>query len=192
MWGVPFGVGLALFAPDIVQFGIGNRWRPALGLIQVFGLIAAADQIGFNWDAYFRARADTKPIAAVSVLNMIVFCTVTVPLLVSHGLDGFALGMAILTVISICARGFFLRRLFRGLGMLRHGARAIAPTVPAVAGVLAIRAAESGGRSAAFVAVEASAYLLLTGLATFALERALLREMLGYLGGTPGAQQQPS
>ena len=27
MWGMPFGIGLALFASDLVEFGIGERWR---------------------------------------------------------------------------------------------------------------------------------------------------------------------
>ena len=26
MWGVPFGVGLTLFAADLVEFGIGEEW----------------------------------------------------------------------------------------------------------------------------------------------------------------------
>ncbi len=64
MWGVPLGVAIALFMPDLVDFGLGARWRPAVALIQIFGLIAAADQIAFNWDDYYRARAETRPIAA--------------------------------------------------------------------------------------------------------------------------------
>ena len=36
MWGLPFGVGVALFASDLVHFGIGDRWRPGVGLIQAF------------------------------------------------------------------------------------------------------------------------------------------------------------
>ena len=33
MWGVPFGLGLALFAEDLVAFGIGEEWGPALVLL---------------------------------------------------------------------------------------------------------------------------------------------------------------
>lgn len=36
MWGAPFGVGLSLFA-DLVDHGIGDEWKPAVGLLQAFG-----------------------------------------------------------------------------------------------------------------------------------------------------------
>jgi lipopolysaccharide exporter len=200
MWGVPFGVGLALFAPDLVEFGIGDRWRPAVGLIQVFGLIAAANQLGFNWDAYFRARGDTKPIAAVSVVTMLAFLAATVPLLLAHGLDGFAIGMAIVTVVGLFARSFFLTRLFSGFAMLQHAARAIAPTLPAVAAVFAVRLVATGDRSLGLALAELCLYLGVTFAATVLFERSLLREIVSYLrkqplddsAGGEGPAPQPS
>ena len=93
MWGVPFGAGLALFASDLVHHGIGEKWAPAIGLLQAFGLIAAIDQVGFNWDSYFRARGETRPVALVSLLVLVPFGAVAVPLLLADGLDGYAIGM---------------------------------------------------------------------------------------------------
>src|SRR5207244_7381592 len=49
MWGVPFGVGVALFGADLVHFGIGNKWDDAIGLIQATALVAAINHVGFNW-----------------------------------------------------------------------------------------------------------------------------------------------
>lgn len=183
MWGMPFGVGLALFAPDIVEFGIGDRWQPAVGLIQVFGLMAAADQIGFNWDAYFRARGETRPIAVVSIVNMSVFLAVTTPLLLAYGLDGYAAGMAILTGVSLAARTYFLARLFDDFGFLRHALRAAAPVVPAAAAVLFARLADAGGRSLPVAVAEAAGYLVIVLVATYGFERPLIREVLSYLRG---------
>ena len=60
MWGAPFGFGLALFAEDLVQFAIGERWRPGIGLMQAIGVAVAIHQIGFNWDAFYRALAPTR------------------------------------------------------------------------------------------------------------------------------------
>jgi O-antigen/teichoic acid export membrane protein len=187
MWGVPFGVGLALFTSDLVEFGIGDRWRPAVQLIQVMGLIAAADQLGFNWDAYFRARADTRPIAIVGIVNMIVFLAVTVPLLYSNGLDGFAVGMAVVTAVSILMRTYFLTRLFSAFTMARQAVRAIAPVVPAVGVVLALRMLESGSREPLLAVVELGAFLLVAAVATLVLERKLLREVASYLRSAPAA-----
>jgi lipopolysaccharide exporter len=182
MGGVPFGVGVALFAPDIVEYGIGDHWEPAVGLLQVFGLIAAADQLGFNWTAFFRARGNTRPIAVVVPLVVVAFLATAVPGLILYGLDGFAAGMAIMTAVSLAGRTYFLTRLFPGFRMVRHFARAIAPTVPAVAAALALRALDVE-RTAALAAVELTVYLGVTAGATLLFERELLREALGYLRG---------
>ena len=70
MWGMPFGVGLALFAPDLIEFGYGEEWEPAVGLIQAFGLIAAFNHIGYNWTAFFRARGPRRePIGVMGVVD---------------------------------------------------------------------------------------------------------------------------
>jgi O-antigen/teichoic acid export membrane protein len=182
MVGVPFGVAMTLFAPDLVEFGIGEQWEAAVGLLQVFGLIAAADQLGFNWTAFFRARGDTKPIAIVVPIVLVAFLAAALPGLIFWGLDGFAAGMAFMTVVSLVGRSYFLTRLFPGFRMSRQLARAVAPTIPAVALVLGLRALDLE-RTAAVAAGELAVYLAATAAATLLLERDLLREALGYLRG---------
>jgi O-antigen/teichoic acid export membrane protein len=180
MWGVPFGVGLSLFAGDLVH-ALGPRWYGATTVLRAFGLIAAAAHIGFNWHAFYRARADTRPLAVVGVLLMVVFLAVAVPLTYSDKLDGFAWGMAIVAGVHLAARWYYLRRLFSGFAMARHAARAIAPTVPAAGAVLLVRLAESGGRSWALVAGELALYVAVTIAATWLFERDLLREVASYV-----------
>lgn len=182
MWGMPFGVALTLFAPDLVHFVLGDRWKPAVFLLQAFGLIAAIGHIGFNWTAFFRARGDTKPIAVLSVLQIVAFLAITLPLLILEGLNGFGIGMASATVVALATRTFYLSRLFPGFAMIGHSLRAIAPTVPAVLATLGVRAAESGSRSATDATMELVVYLAVTIAATLVFERALIREVLGYLG----------
>jgi lipopolysaccharide exporter len=181
MWGLPFGVGLALFAPDLVRYGLGEQWRPGVGLIQAFGIIAGISHIGFNWDAFYRARGETRPIAVWSVLCMAAFLAAGIPLLVEHGLDGLAIGMSIMAAVSLGVRLWYLGRLFPGLAIIRHIARAIAPTIPAVAVVLLLRLVDGDDGTPAAAVAELAAYLAVTAAATFVLERALLREVLGYL-----------
>jgi O-antigen/teichoic acid export membrane protein len=180
MWGFPFGVGLALFAPDLVDYVLSDRWRPAVGLMQAFGLIAAFNHIGFNWSAYFRARGDTRPIAALTVIAVATFLAIPIPLLATDGLHGLALGMGVATAVVLVTRTYFLTKLFPGFQMVVHMARAMAPTVPAVAMTLALRAVD-GHRTAAIAAVEFVVYVGVTVVATLILERALVREVIGYL-----------
>ena len=186
MWGMPFGLGVALFAPDLITYGIGERWRSAETLIQIFGVAAAFNQIGFNWDAYFRALDRTRPIAVVNGVAAAVFLAVAAPLLIADGLDGFAIGMAAVTVANVGARAWFLTHLFDGFDMARHIARAVLPSVPAVAVVLALRGLGGLDRTLSVALGELALYLAVTAIATYLFERSLLREALGYLRGRSG------
>jgi O-antigen/teichoic acid export membrane protein len=182
MWGLPFGVGIAVFASDLVTYGIGEHWRPAVGTIAAFGLIAALGHIGFNWDAFYRARGNTRPIAVWSFITMLAFVAFAIPLMLWKGLNGFAVGMGIMALVSLIVRGIYLMRLFDGLQMLRHAARAIAPTLPAVAAVYGVRALV-GDDSLPMALAQLALYVAVTIAATWAFERPLLREVMGYLRG---------
>jgi O-antigen/teichoic acid export membrane protein len=188
MWGVPLGAGIALFAPDLVRFGLGPHWRPAVALLQVFGLVAAFDQLGYNWDAYFRARGETRPIAIVSLAGMLAFVCVALPLLVADGLSGFGIGLAFTAVVTVSARAIFLARLFPAFGMARHAARSVAPTIPAALIALGVRALD-GPRTLPVAAAEVIVYVVAVLAATVLFERSLLREIAGYLrrASTPAA-----
>lgn len=181
MWAVPFGLGLTLFAPDLVNFVLGHRWHEATLLLQVFGAVAAVNHIGFNWDAYLRARNDTRPLAFTAGFMLASYLLVPIPLLFVDGLRGFAAGMVVFGLVGLVCRAIFLRRIFAGFGMLRHTVRAVVPSLLAMAPILAVRQLESGHRGAGEAAVELVAYLVLTVLATLALEGPLLREARSYL-----------
>lgn len=192
MWAIPFGVGVSLFGADLVHHVLGDRWEPAIVLLRVFGLVAGLGHIGFNWTAFYRARGDTRPIAVWSALCMIAFLAAAIPLLGAYGLTGFAIGIAVMTAVSLAVKGHYLARLFSAGVVLRHAARAIAPSVPAALVVLAMRAAEGAGKGGAEALAELVAYLGVTALATYALERDLLREIVAYLRGAPARRPRPA
>jgi hypothetical protein len=75
-----------------------------------------------------------------------------------------------------------------GMGI---AARAIAPTVPAVLAVLGVRALVGDGSLAVAVA-ELALYVAVTVVATWAFERRLVREVLGYLRGGSAAAPTPA
>ena len=188
MWAVPFGVGVTLFCADLVNFALGSRWEPAIGVLQVYGVAAALNHVGFNWTAYFRARDDTRPIAVANFAALLAFLAAGIPLILSDGLEGFAIGIAIQGLVHLAVRAFYVQRLFHGFGFARHAARAFAPTLPAAAVVLALRAAESGSRSLELALAELVAYLVVTAAATWYLESSLLREAMAYVFRRPTAR----
>ena len=181
MWGVPFGLGTALFAPDFVHFVIGDRWEPAIVILQCFGIVAAVDQLGFNWTAFLRALGDTRPIAALAILGIASFLALTVPLLILYGLPGFAAACIAAEVVALTGRMYYLKRLFPRFKLVRHALRAGAPAVPPAAAVVLMRLVEAGERTPALAAIEVALFVILTVAATAALERDLLRELVGYV-----------
>ena len=183
MCGIPFGAAISLFAADLVHHVLGDEWEPAIGLLQVFGLLAAAHHVGFNWVAFFSARGETRPMAVTALVVLASFLATAVPLTVAYGLDGYAAGMAIVTVVSLAMRGWYLGRLFRGFRILAHALRAALPAVPAAGLVLLERAMIAPDRTPGVAIAELAAFVALTLAATFLLERTLLRELVGYLRG---------
>jgi O-antigen/teichoic acid export membrane protein len=181
MWGLPFGVALSLFAGDLVSYVIGEQWRSAVFVLQVIGLVAASHHIAYNWDAFYRARGDTRPLAVAGVTAIVLTLGLTLPAMAIWGLRGYALGMAAGQLLYTVVRAHLVRRLFPGFGVLRHAVRAVAPTVPAVVLVLAARAVEHGPRRPIEAVVELAVYGLVTAAATVVLERSLLREVADYL-----------
>jgi O-antigen/teichoic acid export membrane protein len=191
IWSVPFGLGLTLFAPDLVHSVLGDKWATAIPLLQVFGLNTVLYQIGFNWQAFFKARGETRPSAVVSVITMVAFLVSVIPLTIEFGLGGLAAGMAFQTVVNFAVRTYFLTRLFDGFRMARHVGRALAPAVPAAAVVLLARLLETGDRHGAQALGELALYLCAIVAATYVFERALLKELWSYLRPAASAPAQP-
>jgi O-antigen/teichoic acid export membrane protein len=188
MWALPFGFGLALFVPALVDVGaLGDEWDEAIVVVQAFGVGAAFAALGFNWIAYFKARGDTRPIAAESVASALAFLLVELPLMLWLGLEGLAIGTVALVGVQLAVRWFYLRRLFAGLRLAPHALRALAPAVPGVAAVLGLRALVDGPETVLQLAAELGLYLAVTLAATVVAERVLLREAVGYLRGRSGS-----
>jgi O-antigen/teichoic acid export membrane protein len=181
MWGMPFGVGLSLFCSDLVDFGIGDEWEPSVTLLQVTGLVVAISQIFMNWDAYFRARAETKPMAVASWAAALTFVLAGIPLLIVFDLKGLALAIGLQGAAHLVCRVYFLHRLFGDLPLLRHALSGVLPIVPGVVAVLGMRLVESGARTGVEALAELAVFILLTAAATWSREAPLLREAIGYL-----------
>lgn len=184
IWGLPFGVSLLLFAPDLVD-ALGERWRPAEPLLQALGLMVGIRQIGFNWAGFMTATGNTRPLAINGLVIVIVFLVATMPLMFAYGLDGYLIGVAISLTAELAVRAYFLSRLFTGFNLAAHALRAFLPSVPAVAAVLAVRSA-SFDRSLTAVLTEVGIYIVVTALATLVFERRLLSEIAGYARGERG------
>jgi O-antigen/teichoic acid export membrane protein len=150
-------------------------------------IAVAVDQIAFNWHAYYRARAQTRPLAVASVLTVVFFAALPIPLLLTDGLRGYGWGLLGVALLQLVVRGWYLGRLFGGFSMVRHVGRALAPSVLPALAILGWRAVGAVDRGGAEALAELIVYLGLTVLTTALLERELLRELWGYLRREPAA-----
>ncbi|MDQ6835578.1 MAG: oligosaccharide flippase family protein [Actinomycetota bacterium] len=181
MWAVPAMIGLALFAADLVHFVLGDHWRPAIPILIAVALTSALAQVGFNWSMFLRAVDNTRPIFIAALADVATFLCVAVPAILSFGLAGYAAGLATLTVVQVALRGWFMRRLFGGFSAIGQLYRSLLPSIPATLLVLAVRLVAPGHRSLIQALAELLLYVLASVASTVLLERALLRELWGYL-----------
>ncbi len=189
MWGIPFGVGVVLFMPDLVTYVLGEKWRSAVLLMQVAAGVAAAHQVGFSWSAYFRAKNDTRPVFKVAGITLVAFFLVPFPGLLIYGLDGLAAGTVVMAGVHLAARTRAIKTLFPTFSITRQAARGLAPVVPGVAAVLLVDLATPDTAVAAVGA--AVLFLGLTAGLTYLIERRLVAEMLGYLRRRPVSSPAP-
>jgi O-antigen/teichoic acid export membrane protein len=186
IWAFAFGVGLALFASDLVRFVLGDKWAPAIVLLQVLGVTTAVHQLGFNWTAFYRAIGVSRPQAVYALASLAAFCAVPIPLLFATGISGFAYGMLAVMVAASGTRALYVKRLLPDLRLGALAARAVAPAVVAAGAVLLWRLGDGGERGLAEAIAQLVLFLGLYAATTFAQERRLLGEVGAYLRpGTP-------
>ncbi|MDX6718877.1 MAG: hypothetical protein QOJ63_1131, partial [Solirubrobacteraceae bacterium] len=154
-------------------------------LMQAIGIAVAVHQIGFNWDAFYRALGRTKPVGVAAGIAIVAFIGIALPLLAADGLRGLALATLLVEGVNFAVRMLYLRRLFPSFGFIRHTARALLPSLPAAAAVVGVRLI-AGQETTLLVALALLAlYVLVTMAATAVLERRLLREIVAYLRRRP-------
>ena len=193
IWALPFGIGLALFAPDLVNLVLGDTWDEAIPLMQIFGLTFGFGAIAFAWGVFYKAQGITRPIAMAGIVSVVIFFAVNVPLMLTVGVIGYGIGMAATTIVQLGIRAYYLRRLFPGFNLLAHGLRSLAPVVPAVGVVLLARLLGDGGsRSAEHAILEIAIYVVVLIATLLVFERRLIGEALGYLKGAARPTPAPA
>jgi O-antigen/teichoic acid export membrane protein len=182
IWSVPFCAGIVLFAPDLVDLVLGDKWEPAVVLLQGLAVATALQQLGFNWFSFYRARGDSRPQAVEAGVMAAAFLALAVPGLALWGATGFVVGRALVSLAMLVVRARYVHRLLPDVRLWALGLRGAAPVAAGVAAALALRLALWGGERPLWqVLCELALFLGATALATRALERDLLREFTRYL-----------
>jgi O-antigen/teichoic acid export membrane protein len=181
MWVLPFCAGFILFSPDLVQFGLGHKWQPAVPLLQGLAGAAAIQQLGYNWFSFYRARGDSSRQAVEAVVTTAAFLGVAVPALFVWGTWGFIGGRIAGAVLVLAVRRHYVRRLL-GVELLALAWRGTVPVAIGVLAVLGLRLLVwTGPRRLVQALAEVVVFLAVTTLITWSTEHRLVRDLAGQV-----------
>ena len=177
MWAIPFCAGFILFAPDLVHFILGDKWIPAIVLLQGLAAAAAILQIGWNWFSFYRAAGNPRPQAVESLVMAGTFGGLAIPGLILWGSAGFVWGRIAGAIATVAVRRFYVRKLLPHVELVTLGLRGLAPVAAGAAMAYALRLALWGGDRPAWQAVaEIALFTAGTAAVTWMIERPLIRE----------------
>ncbi|MGI8608646.1 MAG: oligosaccharide flippase family protein [Candidatus Dormibacteria bacterium] len=119
LWAVPTGLGLAVFATDLVHIVLGPRWEQIIPLVRVEGVVEVFNSIATMWALFYAAAGNTRPSLWLSL-------QVNLLLLASIGIAGFLFGIVgvagvvgLASLFSLYQRRRLVQRLFPGLPVVR-------------------------------------------------------------------------
>lgn len=192
IWVLPFCAGFILFSPDLVHFVLGDKWQPAVLLLQGLAATAAIQQLGYNWFSFYRARGDSSRQAVEAVVSTAAFLALAVPGLFLWGSWGFIGGRLAGALLVLLVRRHYVRRLL-GLELLTVAVRGAVPVALGVLAVLGLRLLVwTGRRSLAQALAELGLFLAVTAVATWSTEHRMVRELLSQVTGSRARPEPPA
>lgn len=197
MWAGPIGFGLFIFAGDLVRLVLGQRWEPAVFLFRMQGLAVVTGSIGFSWDAFFRARGETRPTLTFSIISEAWVFVVLLPAVIVWEVTGAAWAIASLGVLSVIVRQAMVRRMFRGINLLHNARWELAATAVAAAATAVVRDAVGPPQSLLELAALVATLLVVTGGLLLVVDRRFLADLVRRLrrsggGGWPATTPSSS
>jgi len=189
MWAGPIGFGLAIFAPDLVRFILGSKWEPAVALFVAQGFAVAVGSVGYSWDVFFRARAETRPTLVISAIGTAWVFLILLPVVVLGGLKGAAWAIATMGPIAVFARQAMMRRLFPGLNLFLNARREFLASGTAALLALGLRWATGPPTTVVWFAGVVVLFVALSALMFLIVDRELLRWLVKEL--VASAARQP-
>jgi O-antigen/teichoic acid export membrane protein len=176
-WAVPVACGLVVFAPQLIPAVYGDEWRSAVGVVQWFAVSVAVAHVGGNWWQYELVGGSARPLAVNAVAAIVLFLLVQVPAILIWGLDGLAISMVVQALGQLVVRTVYVRRRFGSWSPVRLTIRSLVPVLPATAVGVVLSTLDVP------LVPELAVFALLLLAGTYLFERALVREIGGYLRG---------
>lgn len=163
VWAAPFGMGLFVFANDLVTHLFSEKWRGMELMLKVQGGAVLFGSIAYAWDNFLKAKGTSRPTLVAATGLAVTFLTVFVPAVAVLGYGGIPLGIGAIVVVGLVIKKYYMERLFPGISIFGIVAPEIVSALGAGIVVLAwkgMHASDGGGLFAMRVSLFGAAYLL--------------------------------
>jgi O-antigen/teichoic acid export membrane protein len=180
------GIGLVVFAPQVIHYLYGDRWSAAVPLVQLFALSTAfRAATGYHWQSLLVIQGRTRYIMMVNAATAVFFCLAGAPLIYLFG----GLGGAIYSFVQQLVMNPFVRLpvIKRETGSLSYLKEIWRPFIAAsIAGALVWFGVSPYVHTISMLVLAGILYSLLYFGVLLLLDRTLIKEGLGLVQGLPG------
>ena len=118
---VPIGMGMCVFAPQIIHYLYSDKWAPAIPVLQIFALaFMFRVSTGYNWTLLVISKGKTKYPMYANLIVAIAFFVVGYPLIKNYGMvGGAAYNLFIAFLITPIIRAYIIKRELGNLKFLK-------------------------------------------------------------------------
>ena len=177
----PIGFALIFLAPDLIRIWPSDWWAAA-PFFQVVGVFFVFGTLAFDWDTYYRAAGDTKPMFLIW-LYLLGFLPVILVLVWAFGEPGLWAAIVMLSLYVYLVRSYYARKLLGNVSALAAAWRQIVFAAVAGAAGWATAWALGGGLWPGIAGL--AVLLAVFGAAMLVTERRLVGFFLKAARGKP-------
>jgi len=180
VWAVPTGLGLAVFAHDVVQYVLGPRWLPVVPLLWVEGVGETFNAIATMWATFYLVTGNSRPSFRMGVQVQLLMLLLVGVGARFFGLPGIVGALYAVVLISLGLRRHYIQRLFPGVPVLLSavplmGVGGLACIAPVVLG------ARYGMSSPSGLALRVLLFLAVYAVGASFVERGSMRAIFALL-----------
>ncbi len=119
IWAVPTGLGLAIFATDVVHVILGDRWMPVVPLLEVEGVGEVLNAIATMWAMFYMVQGNNRPAMRLGVqVNIFMLLMIGIAA-AAFGYRGVVVTLFATVLITLYRRRRYTLQLFPGIPVLR-------------------------------------------------------------------------
>ncbi|MEQ1622914.1 MAG: lipopolysaccharide biosynthesis protein [Methylococcales bacterium] len=177
---LPLGVGFALVAHSVVLLLMGEKWLPAVEVIQIIAVTVSFQTLSAAAQPLAMAKGETKFLFQRDLISFLIRVPLIIIGLIYGGLIGLLYGRAISTFISIAMNMFIVRRLIgtKVISQVQANARSLISIIM-MSGTVLLLQHLIGREGTALILTLKIATFILVGTLVYALTSTLIWQRLG-------------